>query len=77
MAFQSYLDNAERKTGVTPAEFVDLARAKGFDASTKATARSSRLPLRMNALNSASTVRLLPIGCRGRSRCAATILRRA
>lgn len=37
MAFQSYLDNAERKTGVTPAEFVDLAREKGFDADTKAT----------------------------------------
>lgn len=37
MAFQSYLDNAERKTGVTPAEFVELAREKGFGPETKAT----------------------------------------
>ena len=37
MSFQSYLDNIEEKTGVTPREFLALAAAKGFDATTKAT----------------------------------------
>lgn len=31
MSFQAYLDNIEAKTGKTPQEFIDLARAKGFD----------------------------------------------
>jgi hypothetical protein len=37
MSFQAYLDNIEEKTGVTPRRFVELAREKGFDSSTKAT----------------------------------------
>jgi len=37
MSFQAYLDTIEAKTGITARQFVDLARAKGFDASTKAT----------------------------------------
>jgi hypothetical protein len=37
MSFQAYLDNIEEKTGKTPREFLALAEAKGFDASTKAT----------------------------------------
>ncbi|MBN9605763.1 MAG: DUF4287 domain-containing protein [Actinomycetales bacterium] len=37
MSFQAYLDNVEKMTGITPRQFIDLARAKGFDASTKAT----------------------------------------
>jgi hypothetical protein len=37
MTFQAYLDNIEEKTGITPRQFVDLAHARGFDASTKAT----------------------------------------
>ncbi|EOM74640.1 DUF4287 domain-containing protein [Rhodococcus rhodnii] len=37
MSFQSYLDNIETKTGLTPREFVELARARGFDDTTKAT----------------------------------------
>jgi hypothetical protein len=32
MSFQAYLDNIEAKTGRTPAEFVAMARAKGYDA---------------------------------------------
>jgi hypothetical protein len=36
MSFQAYLDAVEKKTGLTPRELVDLAHAKGFDASTKA-----------------------------------------
>ncbi|WP_134768239.1 DUF4287 domain-containing protein [Nocardioides sp. 1609] len=36
MSFQAYLDGAERKTGRTPQELVDLARARGFGADTKA-----------------------------------------
>ncbi len=36
MSFQAYLDNIEEKTGKTPQEFIDLAKAKGFDGSTKA-----------------------------------------
>jgi hypothetical protein len=31
MSFQAYLDNIEKQTGKTPAEFVTLAKAKGFD----------------------------------------------
>ena len=37
MSFQAYLDNIEEKTGLTPRQFVELAHAKGFDATTKAT----------------------------------------
>ena len=37
MSFQSYLDNIEEKTGLTPRQFIELATAKGFDTSTKAT----------------------------------------
>ncbi|GIF63017.1 hypothetical protein Ais01nite_10520 [Asanoa ishikariensis] len=38
MSFQAYLDAAEDKTGKTPRELVDEARARGFDAaSVKAT----------------------------------------
>ncbi len=32
MSFQACLDNIEEKTGKTPAEFIDMAKAKGFDA---------------------------------------------
>lgn len=31
MSFQAYLDNIEDKTGVTPRQFIDLARERGFD----------------------------------------------
>ncbi|HEX6335988.1 MAG TPA: DUF4287 domain-containing protein [Jiangellaceae bacterium] len=31
MSFQAYLDNIEDKTGLTPREFIDLARERGFD----------------------------------------------
>lgn len=37
MSFQAYLDNIETKTGVTPRQFIELARERGFDANTKAT----------------------------------------
>ncbi len=36
MSFQAYLDNIEKKTGKTPNDFIVLAKAKGFDGSTKA-----------------------------------------
>jgi hypothetical protein len=36
MSFQAYLDNIEDKTGLTPRQFMDQARAKGFDETTKA-----------------------------------------
>ena len=36
MSFQTYLDNIETKTGKIPQEFVDMAKQKGFDATTKA-----------------------------------------
>jgi hypothetical protein len=36
MSFQAYLDNIEEKTGKTPQEFIDEAKAKGFDSNTKA-----------------------------------------
>jgi hypothetical protein len=31
MSFQAYLDNIEDKTGVTPRQFIELARERGFD----------------------------------------------
>ena len=31
MSFQAYLDNIEDKTGVTPRQFIALARERGFD----------------------------------------------
>lgn len=37
MSFQAYLDNIETKTGLTPRQFIELARERGFDAGTKAT----------------------------------------
>ena len=37
MSFQAYLDNIETKTGLTPRQFVELARERGFDETTKAT----------------------------------------
>lgn len=36
MSFQAYLDNIEKKTGKTPNEFVELAKAKGYNTETKA-----------------------------------------
>jgi len=36
MSFQSYLDNIELKTGLTPRQLLDRARERGFDESTKA-----------------------------------------
>lgn len=30
MSFQAYLDNAEKQTGITPREFVDLAAGKNL-----------------------------------------------
>lgn len=36
MSFQAYLDNIEAKTGRTPQQFVDEAKIKGFDETTKA-----------------------------------------
>ncbi|WP_105566869.1 DUF4287 domain-containing protein [Microbacterium halophytorum] len=37
MSFQAYLDNIETKTGLTPRQFIDLAREKGFGPDTRAT----------------------------------------
>jgi len=37
MSFQAYLDNIEDKTGLTPRQFIELARERGFDESTKST----------------------------------------
>ncbi|MBS0024205.1 DUF4287 domain-containing protein [Microbacterium paraoxydans] len=37
MSFQAYLDKVETQTGLTPRQFIELARAQGFDESTKAT----------------------------------------
>lgn len=34
--FQTYLDNAERQTGITPREFVELASERGLDQATVA-----------------------------------------
>ena len=36
MSFQAYLDNIEAKTGKTPNDFIEQAKAKGFDENTKA-----------------------------------------
>lgn len=36
MSFQAYLDNAEHKTGKTPQQLVDAAKAKGFNKESKA-----------------------------------------
>ena len=36
MSFQAYLDNIETKTGKIPNDFIELAKAKGFDKDTKA-----------------------------------------
>ena len=36
MSFQAYLDNIEIKTGKTPNEFIELAKAKGFGKDAKA-----------------------------------------
>ncbi|RTK94995.1 DUF4287 domain-containing protein [Candidatus Saccharibacteria bacterium] len=36
MSFQAYLDSVEQKTGKTPNEFIELAKAEGFDSDTKA-----------------------------------------
>jgi len=36
MSFQAYLDNIETKTGKTPNDFIEIAKAKGFDKDTKA-----------------------------------------
>lgn len=35
MSFQAYLDNIETKTGKTPQQFIDEARARGYGADTK------------------------------------------
>lgn len=32
MSFQAYLDNIEDKTGLTPRQFIEIAKEKGFDA---------------------------------------------
>jgi hypothetical protein len=37
VSFQAYLDTIEDKTGLTPRQLVELANAKGFDSTTKAT----------------------------------------
>jgi Domain of unknown function (DUF4287) len=37
MSFQAYLDNIEAKTGITPRQFIEQARAKDFGPGTKAT----------------------------------------
>lgn len=31
MSFQAYLDNVEEKTGLTPRQFIELAKERGFD----------------------------------------------
>lgn len=31
MSFQAYLDNIEEKTGLTPRQFVELAKEKGYE----------------------------------------------
>lgn len=35
MSFQTYLNNIEQKTGLTPQQFIDEARARGYSADTK------------------------------------------
>jgi len=34
MSFQAYLDAIEQKTGKTPLELIEIAKSKGFDASS-------------------------------------------
>ena len=36
MSFQAYLDNIETKTGLTPRQFIEQARERGFGPGTKA-----------------------------------------
>ena len=36
MSFQAYFDNIEDKTGLTPQEFIDQAKSKGFNKDSKA-----------------------------------------
>lgn len=36
MSFQAYLDNIEDKTGKTPADFIAMATARGYDGDTSA-----------------------------------------
>ena len=36
MSFKAYLDAIEKKTGQTPRQLLELARARGYDSSTKA-----------------------------------------
>ncbi len=36
MSFQAYLDNIEKKTGKTPNDFIEFAKDRGFDSTTKA-----------------------------------------
>lgn len=43
MSFQAYLDTVEAKTGNTPNEFIELAKAKGFGSDTKASEISTWL----------------------------------
>ena len=31
MSFQAYLDTIEKKTGLTPRELLEIAKARGFD----------------------------------------------
>ena len=31
MSFQAYLDNIEKKTGLTPRQFIAIAKEKGYD----------------------------------------------
>ena len=35
MSFQAYLDAIEKQTGMTPREFIDLARSRGYGDTTK------------------------------------------
>lgn len=37
MSFQAYLDKVETQTGLTPRQFIALAKDQGFDATTKST----------------------------------------
>ena len=36
MSFQAYLSPIEKKTGRTPREFIEMAKARGYDETTKA-----------------------------------------
>jgi hypothetical protein len=37
MSFQAYLDNIESKTGLSPRQFIELARERGFGEGSKST----------------------------------------